>query len=142
MSTDLLAVTMLVITKDGEVINSPVAKGIRRLLVKDFFENTDAKVRYLRTPKYVQVHGRYNKISKGDPYGVVISRIMNGRLYIGWSLLHRKDAGKFNRDVGVIAAVSRMEPAENYMNTEKVPHDVRKMVAYIMSKKVLNLGSK
>ena len=148
-----MSVNVPVTDQNGEVINHPDAKKIRRLLVKDLLRDNLVRVQYVRSAPYDQVHKDYDEDginvigstvvrSKGDPRGVVVSQVVNGRLYIGWSLLHRNDAGKYDRDFGIMSAMNRMAPLESYFNNKNVPNDIRKTMAHLMARNVLYFKGK
>lgn len=152
MSDKTLFLNVPVTNSVGEPLNSPDAKKIRRLAVKNALSDNKVRVQYVRSDPYHQIHNSYDHegniidvvetVSKGDPYGVVVSEVVNGRLYIGWSLLHTKDAGKYDRDFGILQALQRLAPFELYLNNNKVPDDIRKTMARLVARNILYFRGK
>lgn len=152
MMSSVLSMNIDLTDAKGEVINSSSAKQIRKAIVKDLLQDKTVRVQYIRGNPYEQDQNEYDEddnlvsssttVSRGDPYGVVVSRVVNGRLYIGWSLLHTKDSGKYDREFGILQAVSRFNPVEHYLNNGNVPYDVRKTMANLMARNVLYFKGK
>ena len=121
--------------ESGNLINSKTAKEIRRSLVKNMFENDKMCVRYIRdTDGYSMEDRRTLRLNgfAGNPVGVVISKVVNNKLYVGWSLLHKKD--KYDRDFGILQAMNRLTPVDSIVNNNKIPTVVRRNVAYLVAR--------
>lgn len=109
---------------NGVLVNTKEAKAIRRNAVKSALKNNGFCIKYIR-----ELSDGYGR---GTPFGVVISYIVNGRLMVGWSLAHKND--KYDRDFGLLYAMSRMAPVDSLVNNKNVPDVVRRNAAYLVAR--------
>lgn len=118
-------------------------KGARRLKVKELLQDRSVRLNYIRGPENVfEDRDGTTRYGRGEQYGVVISKLVNGELYVGWSKLHEKDGGLYDRDYGILVAANRFQPLSVYMNNKNVPHDVRRTMAHLLARNVLYFRGK
>jgi len=67
---------------------------------------------------------------KGEPYGVLMARLVDNEVFLSWSLCHRNDT--FSKEQAEIEAIKRMVPSKNCtpaalaFKKDHIPHDVKK----------------
>jgi hypothetical protein len=124
-------------------------KAAHRELVQRHLEE-GMRLQYVRTPRYSQYHAEVSHndensglyevretVSKGDPYGVVVSKTTSdGKIYFGWSMLNRKAGDKYDRDLGIIIAAERLAPLDEYMNDANLPGAVRRAMAVLVGRNI------
>jgi hypothetical protein len=122
------SLTVPVLDSNGNLITSREAKGIRRNAVKSLFKNNEFSVKYIRERSLEDQLSGY----RGKPVGVVISQVVNGKLYVGWSLANKKD--KYERDFGILVAVNRLTPVDRLVGDISVPYNVRRHAMFMVAR--------
>jgi hypothetical protein len=46
---------------------------------------------------------------KGQPIGVVVARLVNGKIHVGWSVTNVNAGDKFDKDFGIKSAIERLQ---------------------------------
>lgn len=122
------SLTVPILDSNGNLITSREAKGIRRNAVKGLFKNNDLSVKYIRERSDMDLLLRH----RGKPVGVVISQVVNGKLWVGWSLANKKD--KYERDFGILVAINRLTPVDKLVSDTSVPHNVRRHAMFMVAR--------
>jgi hypothetical protein len=130
-----LNLSIPMVDESGNLIKSRAAKDIRRTLVKDMMTKDNIRVQYIRdtdglSPKDKRVL-KMNGFG-GNPVGVVVAKLVDNKLYVGWSLLHKKDS--YDRDFGILQAMSRLSSVDSMVNNKNIPNAVRRNVAYLVAR--------
>lgn len=114
-------------------------KKVWKKLAGDIVSDKNVRVNYIRKKNKVRTvdyDGSY-VVDRGKPYGVVVSKIIDGCLHIGWSLLKREDSKLYDKNYGILLATNRLKPLDSYLNDNTVPREVRKTMANLLARNVL-----